>query len=523
MRGVKIEFWPGQSPKQNNVRPSKFSRAQQVIVANEIQNLLKKGVIKPSAHEPGEFISPIFLRAKSDGTHRVILNLKEFNQHVEYHHFKMDTLETAINMMKPGCFMASIDLKDAYYSVPICIAHQKYLKFVFNTKLYQFTCMPNGLSSAPRIFTKLLKPVYETLHNMGYLNLGYIDDSYLQGDTHSECCENVENTASLLRKLQFHLHPTKSVTNPTQKLTFLGFILDSINMTVSPTEGKIQKTIKTCEKLLKKQHPMIYEVAEVIGIIVSNFPGAQYGPLHYRALELDKTKALARSKGNYKSHMQISNTSKAELTWWVENMHHVNREILHPNPQLIIQTDASKKGWGAVLGSQETGGRWMDSEATNHINILELQAAFFALKAFCKHSKNTHVQLQIDNTTAVAYIMHMGGSKSHQLNELAKEMWSWCIQKNIWLSAVHIAGKLNTSADNRSRNFSDKHEWALNKSQFQEIYKAFPELDVDLFASRLNNQLPTYCSWKPDPGCTYVDAFTLNWENLKFLPFLLSA
>ena len=109
--------------------------------------------------------------------------MKEFNQHVEYHHFKMDTLETAINMMKPGCFMASIDLKDAYYSVPICIAHQKYLKFVFNTKLYQFTCMPNGLSSAPRIFTKLLKPVYETLHNMGYLNLGYIDDSYLQGDT----------------------------------------------------------------------------------------------------------------------------------------------------------------------------------------------------------------------------------------------------------------------------------------------------------------------------------------------------
>ena len=188
--------------------------------------------------------------------------------------------------------------------------------------------------------------MYETLHDIGYLNLGYIDDSYLQGGTHSEWCENVENTASLLRKLQFHLHPTKSVTNPTQKLTFLGFILDPINITVSPTEGKIQKTIKTCEKL----HPMIYEVAEVIGIIVSNFPGAQYGPLHYRALELDKTKALARNKGNYKSHMQISNTSKAELTWWVENMRHVNREILHPNPQLVIQTGASKNGRGAVLG-----------------------------------------------------------------------------------------------------------------------------------------------------------------------------
>ena len=125
----------------------------------------------------------------------------------------------------------------------ICIAHQKYLKFEFNTKLYQFTCMPNGLSSAPRIFTKLLKPVYETLHNMGYLNLGYIDNSYLQGDTHSECCENVENTASLLRKLQFYLHPKKSVTNPTQKLTFLAFILDSINMTY-PHGGKDTENYK---------------------------------------------------------------------------------------------------------------------------------------------------------------------------------------------------------------------------------------------------------------------------------------
>ncbi len=100
---------------------------------------------------------------------------------------------------------------------------------------------------------------------------------YRETRTHSECCENVENRTSLLSKLQFHLHPTKSVTNPTQKLIFLGFLLDSINMTVSPTDGKIQKTIKTCDKLLNKRHPMISEVAEVIGIIVSNFPGAQYG------------------------------------------------------------------------------------------------------------------------------------------------------------------------------------------------------------------------------------------------------
>ena len=93
----------------------------------------------------------------------------------------MDTLEIAVKMMKPGCFLASIDLKDAYYTVPIFRAHQKYLKFIFNGTLYKHACIANGLSCALKVFSKLLKPVYATLHNQGYLSLGYIDDSYLQG------------------------------------------------------------------------------------------------------------------------------------------------------------------------------------------------------------------------------------------------------------------------------------------------------------------------------------------------------
>ena len=93
--------------------------------------------------------------------------------------------------MKPGCFMASVDLKDAYYTVPIHPSHQKYLKFCFDGAFYQYTCLPNGLASAPRIFTKLLKPVYATLHSMGHLNSGYIDDSYLQGDTVNKTLETL--------------------------------------------------------------------------------------------------------------------------------------------------------------------------------------------------------------------------------------------------------------------------------------------------------------------------------------------
>ena len=173
------------------------------------------------------------------------------------------------------------------------------LKFCFDGALYKYACFPNGLASAPRIFTKLLKPAYAILRSMGHLNSGYIDDSYLQGDTSAECHKNVIDTITLFTKLGSHIHPEKSVFIPSQKLTFLGFVLDSIAMTVMLTEEKVQRILSICASLLKTQMPTIRQVAEVIGILVSNFPGAQYGPLPYRHLERDKYLALVANKGYY--------------------------------------------------------------------------------------------------------------------------------------------------------------------------------------------------------------------------------
>ena len=57
----------------------------------------------------------------------MILNLKKLNKVSEYNHFKMDTLKTALNLIYPGAFMAKLDIKDAYYSVPIKQEDQKLL------------------------------------------------------------------------------------------------------------------------------------------------------------------------------------------------------------------------------------------------------------------------------------------------------------------------------------------------------------------------------------------------------------
>ena len=108
----------------------------------------------------------------------------------------------------------------------------------------------------------------------------------------------------------------------------------------------------------------------------------------------------------------LSNSSKSELTWWVENVDKAFNPVSHGNPNIEIRTDASKKGWGAYLEGDTTQGLWTSSESELHINELELKAIYFSLKAFTERLKDKHIKILCDNSTAVTYINAMGGTKS---------------------------------------------------------------------------------------------------------------
>jgi hypothetical protein len=93
--------------------------------------------------------------------------------------------------------------------VSIAEEDQKYKRFIWKEFVFQYSCLPNGLTSAPRLFTKLMKPVFATLRQYGYKNAGYIDDSLLIGDTEEECESNIKDTDTLLKWLGFVVHEKK--------------------------------------------------------------------------------------------------------------------------------------------------------------------------------------------------------------------------------------------------------------------------------------------------------------------------
>ena len=125
-----------------------------------------------------------------------------------------------------------------------------FLKFVWGDSLYQFKVLPNGLSSGPHMFTKILKPIYAHLRQQGHIVSGYIDDSLLMSQTFDQCNDNVRMTDELFTSLGFSINYAKSATTPSQQLEHLGFLLDSANMAVSLTQNKREKLKNKCRHIL---------------------------------------------------------------------------------------------------------------------------------------------------------------------------------------------------------------------------------------------------------------------------------
>ncbi|KAL4711233.1 hypothetical protein ACJJTC_019074 [Scirpophaga incertulas] len=187
--------------------------------------------------------------------------------------------------------------------------------------------------------------------------------------------------------------------------------------------------------------------------------------------------------------------------------------------------DASGTGWGAFSNGKAARGFWTKDDLDNHINYLELLAAYLGLKCFAKNISSCQILLRIDNTTAIAYINKMGGDKHAKLTLLSRKIWQWCEARGIWLFASYIKSKENTDADLESRVLNVDVEWELSQAVFNKICNVLGKPDIDIFATRANKKCVRYISWHRDPNAENIDAFTVDWSTYNmfyaFPPFSL--
>lgn len=519
LEGNVLEFYS--PPVQCSLpRPLFFPVVAQAGLDSALLGLLQRKVIEPCKdNESGGFYSNVFPVLKKDGTARVILNLRDLNPYIKYYHFKMDSITDVVNLIQRNCYFITVDFKDAYFSVFVKPEDRKWLKFRWENQVFQFTCLPQGLSSAPRIFTKLLKPVFSHLRKLGIAVSCYIDDCIFLATSEKELIENVRYALQLFDELGLTVHERKSVLVPTQVVEFLGIVLDSVNMTASLPPRRKER-IKSQGALLLRGDPSIQDLASFIGLAVASEPAVNLAPLRYKYLEYVKNENLVIHKGNYHAHFSLDAHAKSLVNWWILNIDSQSRSLLFCPPQLELQTDASLTGWGAVFEGTRTGGHWAQDEL-DHINCLELKAILLGLKALCNSCRQTHIRLKSDNTTAVA-CLNRRGSKIMSLHSLVEEIFDWALQRGITLSAEYVRGVENAAADQESRIKNYDSEWMLKPHIFSLLCDTLIYPKFDLFASRINAQLPAFASWKPDPLATHTNAFTFDWNNMvayAFPPF----
>lgn len=201
----------------------------------------------------GQFISCFFVIRKSSGGWKFTLNLKRFNDFIVASHFKLDDWKTIVRLLSPGDFMASVDLQEVYLLVPIHQDDRKFLRFRFQGQLFQFRALPFGLTSAPYIFSKILKLVLSTLREKGFLSVLYLDDFLLIAPSFQKYAENISTTTRLLSSLGFLINVHKCVLTPTTPCQFLGFIFDTELFSVSIPPERRHKLLQSTISVLNKK------------------------------------------------------------------------------------------------------------------------------------------------------------------------------------------------------------------------------------------------------------------------------
>ena len=336
------------------------------------------------------------------------------------------------------------------------------------------------------------------------------------GSTWLKCAKNVIDTVKFSRLAGFTVQGSKSVFQPVQEIKYLGFILNSKNMTVKLTQEKCSDLKRLISFVLSKKNISIQLISRLVGKMVASFPGVALGRLYYRQLDVEKSRALKKSRGNYNSLMCLSNVARTDLYWWLKSLDSSQVTITNHIANHVLHTDASNLGYGGHSGTKSFSGQWDSVQMNLHINLKELLAIKNCLFHIFRDDGDCTIKILTDNTTAMHYIGNMGG-KILPCHEIAKEIWEWANSRNIWLISCFIPGKINVEADRLSRLLNETTEWSLSDNCFNQILEKYPKISVDLFASHLNFKLKQYVSWLPDKQAFSCNAFSISW--LQFLGY----
>ena len=370
--------------------------------------------------------------------------------------FHFQTIDDAVKLVDTEYYLAKIDLRHAYRSVPIHPSNYPAtgLKWTFSgdnspTYLYD-TRLCFGGRRSPGIFHRLTQSVKRMMHRKGFQGVFvYLDDFLIVSPSQEECELAFTTLRELLLDLGFQISPSK-VVPPCQQLTFLGIVFDTRAMELSLPQSKLDETRVLINTFLARKRASKRQLQQLAGKLNWACRVVHGGRTFLRRI-LDSLNSLRSASAKFRFTPEF----RKDLFWWQSFLAVFNgKRLLHSKvPIADVETDASQDAVGSYFrGDWEYSFLPADAPlvAPLHINIKEAFAIYLAVRRWGPQWANHHVIIHCDNQAAVAMINKGTTANPIVMSWLRHLFWLSAIH-NFRLTAVYVPGIDNIRADRISR------------------------------------------------------------------------
>jgi hypothetical protein len=482
-----------------------------------LPELVRVGAVRPVAERP-HGVSPLNVVPKStEGKYWLILDLRFLNEHLAEFTFTMETLSRRRHGFERNDWMFNLDLQSGYFHVPVREEDQKYLGFQWGGQYYVFCVLPFGLSSAPLAFTKVMKQLANHWRRQGIRLLVYLDDWCFMHQSREEA-------AALLHKILFEMdaaglliNKEKSVLIPAQRVKLLGFWIDSVEGSFRIPHERKAKILEHVEELSQGRSTGARRLASTAGRIMSC--SLALGPAT-RIFTRDMYQCI-ESRNTWRGEVRLTAGVREEAALWMRVLEAWDGAAIRPTEiqtPIVLRVDASDSGWGGWReGPQQLEAHELFTEdeaatSSTHREMLGLERLLKVEEADrCRANDQLKDTLVFTDSFNTHLICDHGSSKP-DLNEIAKRVFLFCVERSIRLEVRWVPREENIRADELSKLVSSG-DWYLRKEWFQHLDHLWGPHTIDRMAKRSNAQVAVFNSKWHCNGSAAVDSFTQDWRG----------
>lgn len=411
-------------------RPRRSPIGQREEVEKQIQDMLDRGIIKPSA---SPWSSPVVLVSKKDGSKRFCVDYRALNKHTVKDSFPLPRIDESLDYLAGAKYFCTLDLAAGYWQVPLDEDAKLKSAFVVPGGLFQFEVMPFGLCNAPSTFERLMEAIFRGLQWKTLLI--YLDDVIVFGSTVEEVIERLEAVLVRLRDAKLKLKPKKCHLFQTEVL-YLGHVVSSNGISTDPAKTDSVRNWPT------PTNPT--DIRSFLGL-------ASY----YRRFVKKFSDVVKPLTALTQKNQPFVWTPECETAFQTMKERLTTSPIL-AYPQIgvpfVLDTDASNYGIGAVLSQEKEGKEVVVAYASRTLSKVEqnycvTRRELLAIVVFLKHFRHYlygHDVLVRTDHGALRWLMNFKNPEG----QVAR--WLEVISQ-YRLTLEHRPGRVHSNADGLSR------------------------------------------------------------------------